>query len=105
VAQLENGAITQFEVSPEEVGLPRAKPEALAGGDPEENAQAIRDLLDGEASAFRDIVVFNAGAALVVAGKAPGLRIGVKAAQLAIDDGRAKAALAGLVKLSHAPAT
>lgn len=104
VAQLDNGVITQFEISPEDVGLARATPEALAGGDPDENAQAIRDLLDGAASAFRDIVVFNAGAALVVSGKASELRIGVKAAEDAIDDGRAKTALAGLVTHSHGPA-
>src|SRR3954451_126708 len=73
VAALENGKIRTFEVRPEDAGLPRAKPEALLGGDAAHNARALLDVLKGKASAFRDIAIFNASAALIVAGKAKDL--------------------------------
>jgi hypothetical protein len=59
VAALEHGAVRTFEVTPEEVGLQRAKPEALRGGDAKENAQALLDVLKGRKSAFRDVAVLN----------------------------------------------
>jgi anthranilate phosphoribosyltransferase len=70
VAALENGKIRTFEVSPEDAGLSRAKPEALRGGDAEHNARALLDVLKGKPSPFRDIAILNAAAALIVAGKA-----------------------------------
>ena len=101
VAALKNGAIEEFEVAPEDAGLKRAAPEDLKGGGPEENAAAIRRLLDGERGAFRDIAVFNAAAALVVAEKAKDLNAAARKAEAAIDDGAAARALERLVEISN----
>lgn len=102
VAELRNGHIREFTITPEDAGLPRAHPEALKGGTAEENAAALRALLNGEPGAYRDIVLLNAAAALVVAGKAAHLRDGVALAAQSIDDGRARHALEQLVTLSNA---
>ena len=67
-----------FEISPDEFGLRKVKPEALRGGDAAENAQAVLNVLKGNASAFRDVALFNAAAALVVAGKAKDLKDGLR---------------------------
>lgn len=101
VAELKNGEITSFEITPEEVGLARADPADLKGGDPTENEAALRRLLDGEENAYRDIVVLNAGAALLVAGKTETLREGVDVASNAISSGGAKRALEALVTVSN----
>ncbi|PCJ71239.1 MAG: anthranilate phosphoribosyltransferase [Rhodobiaceae bacterium] len=101
VAELKNGEITSFEITPEEVGLARANPADLKGGDPEENKVALRRLLDGEENAYRDIVVLNAGAALLVAGKVTTLKEGVQMAGEAIASGGAKRALEALVTVSN----
>ncbi len=101
VTALEGGELTSFEVSPEEAGLPLAKPDDLKGGSPEVNAQAIRDLLDGQAGAYRDIVLFNAAASLIVAGKAATLTDGAAMAAEAIDNGKAKAALDSLAAITQ----
>ncbi|MBL4863707.1 MAG: anthranilate phosphoribosyltransferase [Rhodobiaceae bacterium] len=101
VAELKNGVISTFEVTPEEVGLARANPADLKGGDPEENKVALRRLLDGEENAYRDIVVLNAGAALLVAGKVSTLKEGVQMASEAIASGGAKRALETLVTVSN----
>lgn len=101
VAELKDGSISTFEVTPEEVGLPRASAADLKGGDPDENTAALRRLLDGESGAYRDIVALNAAASLVVAGKAPTLKDGVKMAGDAIASGAAKAALDKLVAVSN----
>jgi anthranilate phosphoribosyltransferase len=93
VAMLENGQVTVRDVVPEDAGLPRATLAALKGGTAEDNARAIRDLLGGAKSAFRDIVLLNSAAALVVAGGASNLRDGVARAADAIDTGRAATAL------------
>ncbi len=77
VVELKDGAIHAFEVTPEDAGLPRAAPEALRGGEPHENAKALAKVLDGNLSAYRDIALLNAAAALVVAGKAASLKEGV----------------------------
>lgn len=102
VASLENGSIKVFDVSPEEAGLARARMEDLKGGDAEENAEALRGLLDGQAGAYRDIVLFNTAASLIVAGKADDLKGGVKLASEAIDSGAAKAVLEELVLITNA---
>jgi anthranilate phosphoribosyltransferase len=102
VASLENGAVTTFEISPDDVGLARVKPEALRGGDAEANAGALRRVLEGKAGAFRDVAVFNAGAALVVSGKAKDLRDGVELAAQSIDSGKARTTLDRLVAISNA---
>lgn len=101
VAELRKGEVTVFEVTPEDAGIERAAPEALAGGTPQENAEALRALLDGEPGAYRDIVVFNTAAALMVVNKAQDLKEGAELAALAIDDGGARNVLANLVKTTE----
>jgi len=101
VAALENGSIRRFTVTPDEVGLPRAKPEDLKGGDPEHNARALRDVLDGARTAYRDVALLNAAASLVVADEAANLRDGLERASQALDSGASKATLERLVKVSN----
>jgi anthranilate phosphoribosyltransferase len=101
VAELKGGRVTTFDILPEDVGLERASPADLKGGDPETNARAIRELLDGKPGAYRDIVALNAGAALLVAGKAADLKAAIAIASATIDQGKAKAALEGLVATSN----
>ena len=101
VSALEDGKVRSFEVTPEEAGLPRANPADLKGGDPAHNAAALRAVLDGAKSAYRDIAIFNAAAALIVAGKAEGLKQGAAVAAEAINSGRARAVLERLVAVSN----
>lgn len=102
VVALKDGRIESFTIAPEDVGIVRAKPEALKGGEPAENAAALRAVLDGQRSAFRDIAAFNAAAALVVAGKAGALGDGLAQAYAALDSGKAKATLDTLIASSNA---
>ncbi len=102
VVALENGVISQFKITPQDVGLPLAKLDDLRGGAAEVNAAALVQVLDGAKTPYRDIAVFNAAAALLVAGAATSLQDGVVQAQSALDKGSAKATLAKLVKLSNA---
>jgi anthranilate phosphoribosyltransferase len=104
VAELEDGAVRTFEVLPSDAGLPLARPEDLKGGDAETNASAMRAMLGGERGPFRDVVVYNAAAALLVAGRAANLREGAERAADAIDAGRAKATLQRLVEITNLPA-
>lgn len=101
VAELKDGTIRVFEVTPEDAGLRRASIEELKGGNPAENAAAIRRLFDGEAGAYRDIVLLNTAAALIVSGKAATLKEGAATAAKTIDSGAAKATLAKLVTVSN----
>ncbi|MGE3247725.1 MAG: anthranilate phosphoribosyltransferase [Beijerinckiaceae bacterium] len=101
VAELRDGKVECFEVTPEDAGLARAKPENLKGGDPEYNAKALRDVLDGAQTPYRDIALLNAAAALLVAGKAQTLKEGVAIAAEAISDGRARQTLDKLVAASN----
>jgi anthranilate phosphoribosyltransferase len=102
VAALEDGTVRSFEISPADAGLPEAKLEDLLGGTPQQNAEALTALLDGMASPYRDIVVLNAAAALVVADKASDLKEGAALAARSIDGGAAKAALKALVEITKA---
>ncbi|HJO96978.1 MAG: anthranilate phosphoribosyltransferase [Rhodospirillales bacterium] len=102
VAELKDGKVTTFEVSPEDAGLPRATPDDLKGGTPEENAKALGALLDGAPGPYRDVVLYNGAGALVVAGKAATLTEGVALAADAIDAGRAKATLETLIAITNA---
>lgn len=102
VAEVKDGEVAVFEVTPQSVGLPSATLDELRGGDAEENAAAIRDVLSGARGPFRDIVCLNAGAALVVGERAASLAEGVAKSTAAIDDGRANAALDRLVAASRA---
>jgi anthranilate phosphoribosyltransferase len=96
VVALQDGAIREFTVAPEDAGLERAPPEAILGGEPAENAAALLALLGGAPGAYRDIVLLNASAALVVAGRASDLRAGAAMAARAIDGGAASGVLARL---------
>lgn len=100
VAELKDGDIFAFDVSPEDVGLKRADIESLKGGDAATNAAAIHALLQGEPGPYRDIVLLNSAAALVVAGKADGLADGIEKAAASIDSGRAARALDRLVAVT-----
>jgi anthranilate phosphoribosyltransferase len=105
VAMLENGQIAMTEIAPEDAGLARASIASLKGGSAEDNARAIRALLNGAQTPFRDIVLLNAGAALVIAGKASSLSEGVARAAHAIDNGAAKRTLEASMARNLAPAT
>jgi anthranilate phosphoribosyltransferase len=101
VAELRDGAIRTFEVTPEQAGLPRARPDDLKGADAATNADALRALLDGVRGPYRDIVLLNGGAALIVAGVVDDLGAGVARAAEAIDSGAAKAVLGELVAITN----
>jgi anthranilate phosphoribosyltransferase len=103
VAEWRDDAVRLFSVKPEDVGLPRAAVSDLAGGGPDENAKAIRRLLEGKKGAYRDIVLLNAAAALLVAERAETLKEGVALAAAAIDEGHARQALERLIESSHRP--
>ncbi|MHB2166393.1 anthranilate phosphoribosyltransferase [Alsobacter sp. R-9] len=101
VAALENGKVRRFVITPEDAGLQRSQPEDLKGGEAEVNAAALRKVLAGEKTAYRDIAVINAAAALVVAGKAETLRHGAELAAHAVDSGAAQGVLDRLVLVSN----
>jgi anthranilate phosphoribosyltransferase len=101
VAVVDAGKVSTFRISPRNAGLPDARPEDLTGGNAVENAAHIRAVLGGLKSPLRDIVLLNAAAALLVAGKASTLREGVALASESIDSGKASAVLEALVPLSH----
>jgi anthranilate phosphoribosyltransferase len=93
VAELRDGQVRLFTVTPEAVGLPRAALADLSGGTPKQNAQALSQLLAGQKGAYRDIVLLNAAAAFLVGETVETLREGVDLAAAVIDDGRAQGAL------------
>lgn len=101
VAELKDGEVRSLQVTPEDAGLGRTRLEDLLGADPETNARAMLDMLDGKAQPFRDIVLYNSAAALMVAGKVNDLKAGVARAAVAIDSGEARARLDRLVAISR----
>ena len=101
VAALENGNIRTFEVTPEDAGLSRSSPGSLRGGDADANALALRGVLEGKPSAYRDVALLNAAAALIVAGKAKDLKEGVAIGTRTLDSGAAAAKLKQLVAVSN----
>jgi anthranilate phosphoribosyltransferase len=101
VAEWKDGRVNLFTVTPEAVGLPRADLADLKGGDPAYNAAALLRLLDGEKGPYRDIVLLNAAAALLVADKVETLKEGLALAAASIDEGRARAALSKLVEATN----
>jgi anthranilate phosphoribosyltransferase len=101
VASLENGNIRTFEVTPEDAGLARVGGEALKGGDADANAVALRGVLDGKPSAYRDVALLNAAAALIIAGRAKDLKEGVAIGARSLDSGAAAARLKHLVAVSN----
>lgn len=102
VAELRNGEVRGYEVLPEDLGMKRADIGEISGGDAAKNAAIIRAVLTGEKSARRDIVVLNAAAALVAAGKANSLKDAVPLAETAIDSGAASEKLNALVRFTNA---
>jgi anthranilate phosphoribosyltransferase len=100
VSELKDGKVTSFEVTPEDAGIARADPAQLKGGDPATNAAAIADMLGGTEGPYRDIVLLNAGAALVVAGKADDLKSGAALAANAIASGKARDTLERMIAIT-----
>jgi anthranilate phosphoribosyltransferase len=101
VAALENGTIRTFEVTPEDAGLTRSSPGSLKGGDADANAVALRSVLEGKPSPYRDVALLNAAAALIVAGRAKDLKEGVAISVKTLDSGAAAAKLKHLVAISN----
>jgi anthranilate phosphoribosyltransferase len=102
VAELKGGKIRTFEVTPEDAGLQRVKPDVLRGGDADHNAKALLDVLKGKKGPYREVSVLNAAAALIVAGKAGDLKEGAALAAKAIDSGEAEGRLDRLIAVSCA---
>jgi anthranilate phosphoribosyltransferase len=100
VAALENGAVRSFEITPEDVGVARAMPDMLRGGDADQNARALLDVLKGKPGAFRDVALMNAAAGLVVAGRAKDIKQGFALATKSIDSGEAEGRLDRLIAVS-----
>lgn len=96
-----DGAVTNIEIHPEDAGLPVHPFEAIVGGTPEENARRFKALLEGEASAYRDAVLLNAAAALVVADAVPDLKSGVEMAAHSIDSGAAADKIAAVARITQ----
>ncbi|MDB5614723.1 MAG: trpD [Devosia sp.] len=101
VAQIANGDLRSFELHPEQVGLKLTDPKDLLGGEPADNAAAIVALFDGAPSAYRETVLLNAGAALLVADKVESIEDGIAMARATIDTSKAKQTLARLVAVSN----
>ncbi|MFN4090305.1 MAG: anthranilate phosphoribosyltransferase [Alphaproteobacteria bacterium] len=101
VAELRDGAVHTFEVTPEAAGLRTARADDLKGGDAATNAAAMRAMLDGECSPYRDIVLLNSAAALMVADRAGDLREGVEMARAAVDGGAARTVLERLIRITN----
>jgi anthranilate phosphoribosyltransferase len=102
IAEWRDGQVRLFSITPEAVGLRRAALDELKGGEPAQNAVALRALLEGRKDGYRDVVALNAAAAFLVAEKVETLRDGVALAEAVIDDGRAKAALDLLIETTAA---
>jgi anthranilate phosphoribosyltransferase len=101
ISELKDGAVRNFELTPEAAGLKRSSFADLKGGEAAENAEALKAVLDGKPSAFSDAAMMTAGAALIVADKAKDIKIGVAQARDAIASGAAKKTLARLVEVSN----
>ena len=103
VSELKKGAVNNYEVTPEEMGLTRAKPESLKGGTVKENVDLLRGILSGKKGAQRNIVLMNAAAALLAGDKVTTLEQGIALAEQAIDNGKALRKVEELVKFSNNP--
>ena len=100
VSALENGMVRNFTITPEEFGLKRGAHEGLKGGEAAYNAQALREVVEGKRTAYRDIAVMNAAAGLMVAGRADKPKLAAELALAAIDDGRVRTTLEALIAAS-----
>ena len=105
VVELRHGAIRTFTIAPEDFGIARSDGAALKGGDAQANAQAIRALFDGVAGPYRDIVLLNSAAALVIGERAADMPEALHLAAAALDEGKARDTLAALVRLTNAAAS
>ena len=103
VCEFKDGWYKVYTITPEQFGFERCTKEDLKGGAPEENAQIVRDILDGQTGHKRNTVLMNAGAALYIAGKAETFEAGVKLAAELIDSGKAKETLAKFIEVSNRP--
>ena len=101
VSHLKNGEVKTFDLTPEEVGLKRAVPEAIRGGNAPKNAQIIREILNGQQGPKRDIVLFNTAAALITVGLGNGFKEGIERAKASIDSGQAKEKLQQLIAFTQ----
>jgi anthranilate phosphoribosyltransferase len=101
VSELKDGLIRTYDISPEQFFNEQAEPADLLGGNPEENAQITRNILNGEKGPKRNVVLINAAAALVAAGQAEDLKQGIRIAETAIDDGGAAKKMEALIKYSQ----
>jgi anthranilate phosphoribosyltransferase len=104
VSECRNGAVNTFYLHPADVGVAKAQPESLRGGDAADNARIARAVLEGATGAARDIVLLNAGASLMIAGAAPTIAEGITRAAAALDSGAAAGVLARLVRTSNTEA-
>jgi len=102
VSECRDGSVNTFYLHPADVGVPKAPPEALKGGDARENAAIIQRVLAGAGGPARDVVVLNAGAALFIAGAASSVGDGIVRASQALDRGEAKRTLDRMVAVSTA---
>lgn len=101
VAELKNGDIREFEITPEEMGLGRVSLEDLKGGTPEENAKALMALLKGESGPYRDVTLLNAGAGILIGGKCDSVQEGIELAKQSIDSGKALHAMEELKRITN----
>ncbi len=101
VSEVNNGTYREFDIDPTDFGFEICDLDVLRGGEPEANASALKSLLDGHSSPYRDIVLLNAGAALMIANIARDHAQGIELARSSIDNGQAKAALETLIEVSH----
>ena len=104
VSECRDGQVNTFYLHPGDVGIPKAQPDALRGGDAPENAAIARAVLNGEPGAARDIVLLNTAVALLVAGRVADVKEGVRLGAEAIDSGRASSVLETLLRVSNTPA-
>ncbi len=101
VSAIKNGQISSFEISPVDAGLASANLNDIKGGDPKYNAKRLKSLLEGEKSPYRDIVLFNSAASLLIANKVDNLKEGVKISEQIIDSGKALKTLEKLVEVTN----
>jgi anthranilate phosphoribosyltransferase len=101
ISELKDGLIRTYDISPEQFFSEKAKPADLLGGNPEENAQITRNILNGEKGPKRNVILINAAAALVAAGQAEDFKQGILMAETAIDDGSATKKMEALIKYSQ----
>jgi len=92
--------VRNFTITPDEFGLKRGAHDGLKGGEAAYNAQALRDVVEGKRTAYRDIAVMNASAGLIVAGRADKPKLAAELAEAAIDDGRVRKTLEALIAAS-----